>query len=203
VQAFVVNNPGLPMFCMGDLNNIMNANENLGPRPAHARRISEFCCMIKNCGLFDLGYNRPAYTWSNKCFNSNPTYERLDHCLGNAEWCTMFPTTTVYHLPMVRSDHALILVVLDTNRNKTKKKFRFENWWLLEQDFQQVAKESWQKSHSCTFHQKTKFLATNLKIWRKTKPKLTDQLETIEQQSLLNFGTIAYRVISLTNTTSF
>jgi hypothetical protein len=78
--------------------------------------------MIKNCGLFDLGYNRPAYTWSNKCFNSNPTYERLDHCLGNAEWCTMFPTTTVYHLPMVRSDHEPILAVLDSNRNKTKKK---------------------------------------------------------------------------------
>jgi hypothetical protein len=62
VQAFVENYPGMPMFCMGDLNNIMNANEKLGPKPAHARHIADFCCMIKNCGLFDLGYNGPAYT---------------------------------------------------------------------------------------------------------------------------------------------
>ena len=59
VQAFVVKYPNLPMFCIGDLN---NANEKLGPAPAHVRRISDFCCMVKNCGLFDLGYNGPAYT---------------------------------------------------------------------------------------------------------------------------------------------
>jgi hypothetical protein len=50
----------MPMFYMGDLNNIMNANEKLGPKPAHAKRIADFYCMIKNCGLFDLGYNGPA-----------------------------------------------------------------------------------------------------------------------------------------------
>jgi hypothetical protein len=108
--------------------------------------------MIKNCGLFDLGCKGPAYTWTNKRFSSNPTYERLDRCLGNAEWCAAFPTTTVYHLLMMQSDHAPILAVLDTNHPKTNKVFKFENWWLLEQDFQQVAKESWQKSHNHTFH---------------------------------------------------
>jgi hypothetical protein len=35
----------------------MNANEKLGPKPTHAKRIADFCCMIKKCGLFDLGYN--------------------------------------------------------------------------------------------------------------------------------------------------
>jgi endonuclease/exonuclease/phosphatase family metal-dependent hydrolase len=92
--------------------------------------------MIKNCGLLDLGYKGPAYTWTNKRFSSNPTYERLDRCLGNAEWCAAFPTTTVYHLPMMRSDHVSILAVLNTNHPKTNKVFKFENWWLLEQDFQ-------------------------------------------------------------------
>jgi hypothetical protein len=50
----------------------MNANEKLGPKPAHAKRIADFCCMTKNCGLFDLGYNGPVYTWTNKRFSSNP-----------------------------------------------------------------------------------------------------------------------------------
>ena len=66
----------------GDLNNIMNANEKLGPRPVDVRRIYYFCCMVKQCGLFDLGYNGLPYTWTNKRFNSNLTYEHLDRCLG-------------------------------------------------------------------------------------------------------------------------
>ena len=44
------------------LNNIVHANEKMGPNPGNAKRISEFCCMIKDCGLVDLGYNGPAYT---------------------------------------------------------------------------------------------------------------------------------------------
>jgi len=169
---------------MGDLNNIMNANEKLGPRPANVRAISEFCCMIKNCGLFDLGYNGPAYTWTNKRFNTNPTFERLDRFLGNAEWCTTFPNTMVYHLPMMKSDHAPILAVLDSKRIKTNKPFKFENWWLYEQDFQQVARASWDKSSQRDFSRKTRYLASDLKAWRRSKPRLNEQLESVEQQLL-------------------
>lgn len=78
VQSFVATYPNLPMLCMSDLNNIMNAKEKLGPTPANLKRISEFCCLVKNCGLFDLGYNGLAYTWTNKRFSTNPTYERLE-----------------------------------------------------------------------------------------------------------------------------
>ena len=184
-QRFCVWVPSLETFlCMGDLNNIMNVNEKMGPRPANVRRISEFCCLIKECGLFDLGYNGPAYTWTNKRFNTNPTYERLDRCLGNADWCSAFPTTTLYHLPMMKSDHAPILAVLDSKRPKPKKPFRFENWWLLEKDFDQIAKKSWSKSIHRPFHQKVSFLASDLKAWRRSKLNLTDQLAIIENQLL-------------------
>jgi hypothetical protein len=45
----------------------------------------------------------------------------LDCCLANAEWCSSFPTTTIYHLPMMWSDHAPILAVLKSNRALNKK----------------------------------------------------------------------------------
>ena len=51
----------------------MNVNEKLGPNHANAKRISDFCCLVKDYGLFDLGYNGPAYTWTNKRFSINPT----------------------------------------------------------------------------------------------------------------------------------
>jgi hypothetical protein len=180
VQNFVVTYANLPVICMGDLNNIMHTNEKLGPSPANAKRISEFCCMIKSCGLFDLGYNGPVYTWTNKRFSTNPTYERLDRFVANAKWCAAYPTTSVYHLPMMKSDHAPILALLESSRPKTKKPFCFENWWLLENDFQDIAKLSWHKSISRPFHQKVSYLVADLKVWRKSKPKLSDQLQIIE-----------------------
>jgi hypothetical protein len=100
-----------------------------------------FCAYVKQCGFIDLGYSGPAYTWTNKRFATNPTYERLDRFLGNAEWCVAFPSTTIYHLPMLRSDHVPILAVLNSNHFKTNRPFRFENWWLREQEYHMVAQQ--------------------------------------------------------------
>jgi hypothetical protein len=139
------------MLCTRDLNNIISVNEKLGSGPPNMSRISNFCCLVKNCDLFDLGYNGPAYTWTNKRFTTNPTFECLDHCLANIEWCTQFPTADVYHLPMMRSDHAPIFMVLQSNRAKEKRLFRFENFWLAENDFKQIVKQSWNLSRNTYF----------------------------------------------------
>jgi hypothetical protein len=184
LQAFVVKYPSLPMLCMGDLNNIVSPSEKLGPRPPNLNRIAKFCCMVKYCGLFDLGYNGPAYTWTNKRFSTYSTFERLERCLANAEWCTTYSTTAVYHLPMMRSEHAPILTMLQSNQARINKPFRFENFWLQEQDFKQVAKTSWDRSQHRSFHRKLQYLAQDLKARRRTKPKINVQLQEIENQLL-------------------
>ncbi|KAJ1296721.1 hypothetical protein BS78_01G324100 [Paspalum vaginatum] len=159
---------------MGDMKNLMHANEKLGPNPVNFFRISHFCHWVKQCGLFDLGFNGPAYTWSNKRFASNPTFERLDRCLVNTEWCKFFSNTDVFHLPIMHSDHAPILTKLFSSTQHSPKPFRFENWWILEHDFQDIVKQSWSKSSHRTFSSKTSYLARDLKVWRKKKPRLAD-----------------------------
>ena len=88
--------------------------------------------------------------------------------------------TAVYHLPMLQGDHAPILTMMYSMRPQTNRFFRFENWWILEQEFSEVAKQSWEKSTSRPFHLKTKYLAYDLKKWRKAKPNIPTQLSTIE-----------------------
>jgi hypothetical protein len=85
VQYFISQNSNLPMLCMGDLNDIMLPSEKFGPSSVDFNRMNEFCSYVKNCGLIDLVFSGPAYTWSNKRFSSMPTYERLDRFLANAE----------------------------------------------------------------------------------------------------------------------
>jgi hypothetical protein len=50
----------------------MHPHEKLGPSSVNHRRIDAFCTFVKRCGFFDMGYNGPAYTWTNKCFSSIP-----------------------------------------------------------------------------------------------------------------------------------
>ncbi|WVZ77029.1 LOW QUALITY PROTEIN: hypothetical protein U9M48_024932 [Paspalum notatum var. saurae] len=183
VFNFVANYPNTPVLCMGDMNNITNVREKLGPNPANQACISNFCAWIKYCGLFDLGYHGPAYTWTNKRFASMPTFEHLDRCLANTDWIAAFPNTSVHHLPMLYRDHCPILIKMDSTAQKIKKPFRFKNWWIQEPDFQQVAKKSWIRSRTRGFNLKTTYLAADLRSWRrKKKPNITEQLSTIENQ---------------------
>ena len=47
-----------------------------------------------------------------------------------------------------------------------------------------IAYRSWRKSFSRTFTQKTRYLATDLKTWRRSKPRNCDTLAAIEAQLL-------------------
>lgn len=125
VLSFIMQNQGKPTLCMGNLNNIMHPNEKWGHSPPSLSRIDNFCSLIKQCGLKDLGYSGPAYTWTNKRFTTNPTFERLDKCLGDAEWCLAYPSTIVYHLLVLYSDHAPILAIMTPNCPKPKRRFKF------------------------------------------------------------------------------
>ena len=69
---------------MGDLNELLYAVDK-NSFNVNVSRMNTFHLLIKNCGLFDLGFSGPAYTWTNKKFSSKPVYERLDRCLVNSE----------------------------------------------------------------------------------------------------------------------
>lgn len=91
ISSFVSDNTGKPVVCLGDLNNIMYDVDTTSSNINHCR-MRTFIGYVKQCGLFDLGFSGPAYTWTNKHFSSTPVFERLDRCLVNVEWCNVFPT---------------------------------------------------------------------------------------------------------------
>jgi hypothetical protein len=130
VAAFVYDNPNLPMVCIGDMNDLLYDMDKSSPN-INRSRMCVFRSHVKKCGLFDLGYSGPVYTWTNKRFSSQPTFERLDRCLVNVEWCPTFPVSNVYNMPLIHSliDHAAILLSTEGPTQKIKHSFKFENWW--------------------------------------------------------------------------
>lgn len=109
ISNFMQDNQGKSVVCLGDVNDI-KCDIDTTSINVNKYRMRSFCSYVKKCGLFDLGYNGPAYTWTNKCFSSSPIFERLDRCLANTDWCAIYPHTNVFNLPIMFGDHAPILV---------------------------------------------------------------------------------------------
>lgn len=181
VEEFVSSSPGKPVYCMGDFNDILDPLEKNSNVVLNRLRMASFSNHIKRCGLIDMGFNGPAFMWCNKRFTSIPTYERLDRCFANVEWCKVFPNTAVYNLPIMYSDHAPILTISKPVTVKTKRPFKFENWWLLEEDYHDMAKNNWITSNNKPFHVRAALLAGSLKKWSKSKRPLQQQLDIIHK----------------------
>jgi hypothetical protein len=183
VAAFVYDNACLPMLCLGDMNDLLYDTDK-NSLNINRPRMYAFRAFVKQCGLFDLGYSGPAYTWTNRRFSSKPTFERLDRCLVNAEWCAAFPVSNVYNMPIVHtmSDHAAILLSTDGPVRKVKCSFKFENWWLKEEDFQNCAKNAWLSTKNKSFSARTNHLAGTLKIWCKKKKPLHLEINNLGEQ---------------------
>ncbi|OMO51807.1 reverse transcriptase [Corchorus capsularis] len=100
----------VPWVVMGDFNDVANSSEKLcGQAPSIGRCLS-FNGMILSCGLIDLGFNGPSFTWYNKRKGLARVQERLDRVLANANWRLLFPDAMVQHLPRLHSDHCPILL---------------------------------------------------------------------------------------------
>jgi hypothetical protein len=87
---FSNDNLGKPVVCLGDWNEIMCDMDTTSGN-VNKYRMCTFNNFVKQCGIFELGYSGPAYSWTNKRFSSIPIFERLDRCLANAEWCSLLP----------------------------------------------------------------------------------------------------------------
>ena len=82
ISNFVNNNLGKLVSCLGDVNNIM-CDVDTTSISVNKYHMCAFYSYVKQCGLFDLGFSGPAYTWTNMRFSSRPIFERLDRCIAN------------------------------------------------------------------------------------------------------------------------
>lgn len=109
----------------------------------------------------------------------------------NLEWNNQFPDAKLYHLPGYYSDHSPVLLDTHDRPRPTRKPFRFENAWALEESFSNIIKNIWSvedKNKTHDFY----YLYNKFKIqvcwWKKhiygnSDKKINDTLEKIEELS--------------------
>lgn len=72
----------LPWLCGGDLNEIMYHDEKLGGPPRLEQLMKNLTDFMNHCGLRDIGFEGPKYTWSSIRAGGEVIWCRLDRCMA-------------------------------------------------------------------------------------------------------------------------
>lgn len=133
-----------------------------------------FNAAISCLGVTEIVLQGRKFIWSN--MQPSPLLKKLDWVFTSSNWAISYPTTSVRALDMIPSDHYPCVVSISTMipRNKI---FRFENYWLKHQDFQNVLIQSWGSPIYVEYKAKlitTKFknLRKSLREWRSSMSSL-------------------------------
>ncbi|XP_019240872.1 PREDICTED: uncharacterized protein LOC109220861 [Nicotiana attenuata] len=151
---------GEKRYYLGDLQDTIDKVQN----HSHQRRHTD-----SYCGLTDLGFYGPKYTWSNGRGPGSIVWKRLDRGLANDEWLTSFPATTITHLASAGSDHSPLLLEINVRNENPKRYFKFLNCWTENKTFLPLVQSVWtrpfQGNPMWVFHQKIKALCSELSQW--------------------------------------
>ncbi|KAJ6799570.1 uncharacterized protein M6B38_206310 [Iris pallida] len=136
--------------------------------------------MINQCGLIDLGFDGPAYTWSNGRSPQFLIQERLDRVLANPDWSHLHPLASVSVLPRINSDHAPILLNTHKRSPYRRRSLKFEEFWTSHVEYSSIIKKLWRNF--------------DLEYPSNIPMKLNHTLQHLNKWGKSNFGNIKLRI---------
>ncbi|VFQ77283.1 unnamed protein product [Cuscuta campestris] len=131
-----------------NFNAISSPTEYKGTCEPSAHGMEEFNSCIEACNLFCSDLTGGLFTWSGTRSHGK-TWRRLDRVLVNLEFQSSFPNFYTHHLPKACSDHKAILFSCHSSQKRGPSSFRFLDVLIHHDQFLQVVKDSWNKSHTC------------------------------------------------------
>ena len=108
---------------IGDFNELMGMSEKKGGSNRPRRQMANFVEDVNWCGLKDIGFIGPNFTWLYERSDRSQIRERLDRALATTDWVYLFPMARLHHLTSTALDHSPLVLrfVRKTNAKKVKK----------------------------------------------------------------------------------
>ena len=96
----------LPWLVIGNFNEITRDSQKEGGSSQPRWQMKIFTDTLNWCGLHDLGFVRPSFTWLYQRANRGQIRERLDKALASLAWGVRFQEAKLFHLTCRASDHS-------------------------------------------------------------------------------------------------
>ncbi|KAK1661452.1 hypothetical protein QYE76_049611 [Lolium multiflorum] len=141
-----------PWLCYGDFNEVLTHDEHYGLSERSDAHMLLFRECLEDCGLVDLGYTCPKYTWTNKQDADSNVRVRLDRAVANGAFTAMFDDCRVENVITSTSDHVALVISMGSFANPATRPpvqfgFRFEAAWLRSPEYKEVLEIAWSESY--------------------------------------------------------
>jgi hypothetical protein len=100
-----------------------------------------FNLWVSRWSLIEINPDNKNFTWTNN--QDRLTMAKIDRVFVITDWEAAFPLARVKALERPPSDHNPLLINLGVNTHFGKKKFRFEKWWLENENFKDLVIKAW------------------------------------------------------------
>ncbi|KAF5184030.1 Ribonuclease h domain [Thalictrum thalictroides] len=131
-----------PWCVVGDFNNVLFSDERIGRDPVDPRETVHFMDCIVHSRLTDISVTCFFYTWSNSSLGAGRICSRIDRCIVNHQWYSVFLNTGACFKPNGVSDHCpIVLYWYDISIKASP--FRFSNGWVHLPGFLETVNEGW------------------------------------------------------------
>nr|XP_023892459.1 uncharacterized protein LOC112004444 [Quercus suber]POE60759.1 hypothetical protein CFP56_44118 [Quercus suber] len=131
-------------LCIEDFNQILSREEKLSFKNGNIVGANDFQQVLSDLLLCDLSASRQRFTWMNKREDEDFVMERLDRAFGSVEWVNKYPLYSLKNLPIVKSDHGLIILDLEFQTPFRKRPFSFELMWLTHAGCKEMVHRDWE-----------------------------------------------------------
>ncbi|KAH7859929.1 hypothetical protein Vadar_007196 [Vaccinium darrowii] len=169
----IARHENLPWLAIGDFNEVLSLEDKLGGNCPSQRRLASFHDMLNYCGLVDLDFKGPKFTWRNNRTGSDCIMERIDMAFANSRWRELFDQALVLVDIAVGSDHNPLFLNTQTPLNIVGKPFKFESLWTTEVEcrdiIQNVWESNWEGPRMVKFCKKLRGCKVKLKEWHRAK----------------------------------
>lgn len=177
----------------GGFNQVLEAKDKLS-KCTKLEGVVEFQKVVFDCAFIDLIPSGNWFSWSNNREGIDAVWERLDRTFVNSTWVSTFPRTSVFCLPVIKSDHSPLLISTCNEIPRRSRPMKFEAMWLVGNACSTVVENAWNEkfmgSYAYVLAQKIRHTMVKLIEWNRkefghvpTKVKeLTEQVQKLQTE---------------------